>query len=83
MPEYTDLNVAATIINSFIAKYNHLQKAHPKSKITILDSAGNPISEIKKASSELIELVIQDESASLKKIRYIHPSQFDLTITID
>jgi hypothetical protein len=80
MPEYTELTSSAAIVNAFVAKYNQLKATYPEATIELRDAQGHPITDIKKISSELIELTIADNQGP--HFRYIHPSQFDLTLNV-
>lgn len=79
MPEYANNSQVTNMINAFIDQYNQLKIQYPTKKTVLLDEKGQIVSDVKKISSDLIQLTLSGETPLF---RFIHPNQFDLTLRV-
>ena len=79
MPEYADNFKATGMINALIEQFNQLEKEYPNLQVIILDEHQQRIRDIKKINSDFIQLTLDE---AMPTIRFIHASQFNLTVKV-
>lgn len=79
MPEYADNFKATRMINALIEQFNQLEEEYPNQQVIILDEHQQRIRDIKKINSDFIQLTLDE---AMPTIRFIHASQFNLTVKV-
>lgn len=75
MPNYGHVSLSEEVVGSFQKRLEELKSTLKLEQIKITDTLNTQIASYRVVGQELIELEYVN-----KTFRYIHPSQFDLTI---